>query len=70
MDDFVELFDESDLKELQLEPIKKKEVTKIVQAISISKPYSKTTRVLNDIRAKIYIPQETAKQLVKMMLKN
>ena len=66
MDDFIELFDENDLKELNLEPIKKKEVIKIVKTLNNINTVTKIPRFIMD---KIYIPPETSKQLVRMMLK-
>jgi hypothetical protein len=63
--DFVELFTEEDVIQLNLEPIKKKEVRKIVS--SLAKTRIKEAKIQVD---KVYIQPEYAKELVRMMVKN
>jgi hypothetical protein len=65
MSDFVELFTEEDVIQLNLEPIKKKEVRKIVS--SLAKTRIKEAKIQVD---KVYIQPEYAKELVRMMVKN
>lgn len=64
MSDFIELFDESDLIDLNIEPIKKKEVIKIVKNLKINEKKSHQRRNIDTV----YVSPEESKQLINMML--
>lgn len=66
MNDFIELFDENDLKDLNIEPIKKSEVRKIVRSLSAI-PTKKKPHMTPPI-GKVYLPPEQSKHIIKMML--
>ena len=66
MDDFIELFDENDLRDLNIEPIKKSEVRKIVNSLSTF-PVKKKAHLMPPT-GKVYLPPEQSKHIIKMML--